>query len=522
MRHLDSFKELKVLYEAPLTQLLDIFPHWTEEDLVAALSDLKGDLEMPWAKSGKKPVKRDVSTEPFIRRNYRKNPPVERQVLNKEPIRPERPHDKQQASANTVEIVTRPSEANAAPEPATSNNVLENSKTTEAKCAANVKRYTSINSENAKTKAIDPKGVRHMQTKKDSVELCEGSLVHEEKLAHFVSSIVEEEAVHAAPIVQMPKTLSSRISSSIAVQQPVVVLPLKATVRPGLSVNFGAANQSSLGGQTQIVRTLDNSLNAMNHIASPETATPRYTSTSVEATLLSSPRNESSDVTGARRSQPIQRPVQSANRDNYMTPPPGLASEISPLETHFVSHGSSYTNAKAASPVNRYSQYPSGGSHYSHDDIADASYYSQGSRPHYQQSLTQSVPPATNFSRSMDFNKPSVENGRPAQPFGAPWNTYANPQGQHGNYYPNTHYSQHVYPEASAYHQQPHYSVPPANRYSNQPPNTLYNSTNPYGAGGFYGGVNDQNFGNQQAPRSGTQPASRQVFSGTFPQTKNL
>jgi hypothetical protein len=46
IRRLDSFKELKVRYEAPLTQLLDIFPHWTEEDLVAALSDLKGDLEM--------------------------------------------------------------------------------------------------------------------------------------------------------------------------------------------------------------------------------------------------------------------------------------------------------------------------------------------------------------------------------------------------------------------------------------------------------------------------------------------
>jgi hypothetical protein len=427
-----------------------------------------------------------------------------------------------------VEVVARPSEVNTAPKPITSESILEHPKTTEAKCAASVKRYTSINSENAKTKVIeskiiDSKVALPVQTKKENVELCEGSLVHEEKLAHFVSSIVEEEAsLHAAPIVQMPKTLSSRISSSIAVQQPVVVLPLKATVRPGLSVNFGATSQGSLGGQPQIVRTLDNSMNAMNHIVSPETASPRYTSTSVEATLLSSPRNESSDATVTRRSQPIQRPVQSANRDNYMTPPPGLASEVSPLETHFVSHGSSYTNAKAASPVNRYSQYPSNGSHYSHDDIADASYYSQGSRPHYQPSLTQSVPPASNFSRSMDFNKPSVENGRPAQPFGAPWNTYANPQGQHGNYYPNTHYSQHVYPETSAYHQQPHYSVPPANRYSNQPPNTLYNSTNPYGAGGFYGGVNDQNFGNQQAPRSGAQPTSRQVFSGTFPQTKNL
>lgn len=30
----------------PLAQLRDIFPHWTEDDLVAALRDLEGDLQL--------------------------------------------------------------------------------------------------------------------------------------------------------------------------------------------------------------------------------------------------------------------------------------------------------------------------------------------------------------------------------------------------------------------------------------------------------------------------------------------
>lgn len=382
----------------------------------------------------------------------------------------------------------------------------------------NIKRYTSIMSGSSRTNPVEKSRTEICESEapeheKDSDQLADTDAdVPESRMSQLVSSIIEDDNFEmkintVRPIVEMPKSLSSRISGA-AVQQPVVVLPLKATVRPGLSVNFGVNHLQQQQQPSQLQRPFDDVVTSVKQVS------PRYTSTSVEAALLSSPRVDQTAEAAAviRRGQVIQRPGQSLQRDAYMTPPPGLASE----NNSTLDMSTSYV--KGPGTAGRYNNF----ANYGHEESADSApgfpqYYGHNLRSPYQQHHgAPSISAGSSYSRSIEFsNKPTLEQSRPShQTFGAPWATYST---QHGNHYPNIHYSQH-YPDPSSYHaqtQQQNYGMPSGARYTPQSGPSYSNVHNGYTPTNFYGA-------NEASGRTAHSQGPRQTFPDAFAPSKNL
>lgn len=359
-----------------------------------------------------------------------------------------------------------------------------------------VRKYTSIGS---KTKASEDYGESRFvePTETTSVSIPHAKLEtgvssnpsEEEQLYRFVSSIVEEKIDPATPpIVQMPKSLSSKMSNGSVPKQPVVVLPLKATMRPGLSVNFGVS----------AVDTRESLVN-INSRPSGDQISPKYTSTSVEASILPPTHLEASEL--ARRGHLSQRG--NSSRESFVSPPPGLASDPS---SEYIVQGQYPTKQ-----TNRYPGHVSGTQYSSEEPIDQVTglhlYYAQPVRSPYNQSQ----------ARSIDFAKPSGDSTRHGQQVGASWSNYSNPQGASYYHHPNMHYSQHVYQDAPTYPQPP-YGLAPAPRFSSQAAGAY--ATNPYGAG-FYTSNLDHGF-NSPSARQGMPQASRQNFPTSFQSPKNL
>lgn len=166
------------------------------------------------------------------------------------------------------------------------------------------------------------------------------------------------------PIVQMPSSLSSRISTAHLVQ-PVVVLPLRATMRPGLSVNFGGSLQhprqqqqpigmqteqststASVGGYNQpayyAATVSDDSPRRLYDVSPTEAlkANPAIMSTvptapsasyrtmgietSIEGYVGEFTPGSTTASQQARKNQPIQRPSMPRDSFTVSSPPPGL------------------------------------------------------------------------------------------------------------------------------------------------------------------------------------------------------
>jgi hypothetical protein len=234
------------------------------------------------------------------------------------------------------------------------------------------------------------------------------------------------------------------------------------------------------------------------------------------------------DASAMRRNPPIQRPTLPLQRESYTTPPPGLSSEMAaPGAEAPASHGHPYGKS-AAIPSGRYTNFANA-PHMSPEEMGEAApgfpqYYGQGAArsPYSSQQHPSMASNANAYSRSMEIAKPVMEQGRQAQSFAAaPWSTYSVPQSQHSNYYPNSHYSQHIYPDAASYHvQQQPYGMPANGRYQHQSA-ASYSTQNAYMSSNFYVSSGEHSYGAASRP-SNPQQMSRQVFQNAFPQSKNI
>lgn len=183
-------------------------------------------------------------------------------------------------------------------------------------------------------------------------------------LSDSTPASVSRENPPSLPIVQMPSSLSSRINTAHLVQ-PVVVLPLRATMRPGLSVNFGGSLQhprqqqpvgiqteqntsvASVGGYSQPAyyaavvsddshprrlydvgptETLKANPALMGTVPAAPSASYRTMGieTSIEGYVGDFAPGSATASQQTRKNQPIQRPSMPRDSFTVSSPPPGL------------------------------------------------------------------------------------------------------------------------------------------------------------------------------------------------------
>ncbi len=395
----------------------------------------------------------------------------------------------------------------------------------------------------ASPKQVKVSTQQHMQS---SEEKARPSMAKVEEMAALCITSAEEapcmsvyskfaEMVKANHIVLMPLRLSSKVAPPVVVApSPVVVMPPKANMRPGLTVSFSG---STIVTQPTVGRLASPAeLEPVNHglfsdrkvhfgkDQNTTVAVGRYPSAS--AGIASPSQRSDSDLPSsptrapirrpAVNSQPIQRPAPGAysakeQSSPYTASPPGLSTiDQAPLvagvnvdndfgKNFNPSNGSRYNTFSYYSEEVETPSMPTGAS-------AQQPFYSMPLRPHYQYQQQQGQQPAQPYQRGTEIGKGSNEHhsshyqqhgvgGNPYQssrnsqqysqwPAYAGGASYSIPHvAQHphhtatnaGPYYPsNVHYAQHTYPEAPyAGHQQQQYQPHP---YHGQQHQHQYNS----------------------------------------------
>lgn len=592
-----------------LVQLVDIFPDWAEEDLSLVLADCGGDVELvisriseghvsQWSQSNTtaKKLQRkhggrgslsNVRQHPSSRPSPR-NVPSQSTRTESSKRQEEVDLGRRESASKTTPTALEPksTEINAVVNVAVDVPAVQDS--VPAPASANpettpknshskpIKRYTSIKNSKPASSSAAPQDVptEHSVSVEadlsssradDTRELCASEHQVDATMNKLVSAIIGEElppisTLEAPPVVQMPRKLSSRMPKTAFPIQPAVVLPINATVKSGISVNFGgkALTNPPLAPTSPFVEISPRYDSNSRSSESPMAGQTRYTSTSVETASIQPPRESNFTTSSptlvasslnpengvARRNLPIQRPSNYGHqRETYLNAPPGLVASGTEVQQ------ASEQSASFGKPLATQTTGPRfSGCNYHMEDANDsapgfAQFYSQssshtqhqplGSRNAYNGHMHQ-LNPASPYSRSVEsVPKQAAVSDRIHSSAAAPgthshWATaFALPQASSGNYYQDTHFAQHVYQDsiphlssvpvnsASPYvlhhqHSQPQYSHQNSNsRYTMMPQQQMYqDNQNFYSSGG-----SDHNFvTSQYSMRPLSHPGTRQNF----------
>lgn len=393
-------------------KLLEVFPNWSEEDLIMALSEVDGDLELtihritaghilPWSEQGKKTVKRGE----VMASNHNS---VAYDEHRREPMRaaPQRQHGKIVGEGNknrSSQVYHKKNSANQGIVHSTSPQLtstgfakhkdklkvnLENEgvnistpsitspyyssklswadqevesplpvlsiaeqkleisrpDTPQSLAALPFDGPFSTESKSCSSEYFnnEPRRIQYRTSRgslKKSVSLVESQENNEPSKSHETSSPPDlfqaPESFSPAPplpAVEIPKGLSSKLSNTF-LMQPVVVMPLRATVRPGLSVTFGVQHQMSSNiasspfnhsSSSPYSADCTSSRSFEDLIVETDRQDPPYRTMGVEATIDSLNNASSNEHCSSKRSLPIQRP--GSLRDAFLNSPPGLSS----------------------------------------------------------------------------------------------------------------------------------------------------------------------------------------------------
>lgn len=488
--------------DSTLSQLMDIFPDWSEEDLSLALAECAGDLELvitriseghvsQWSQSNATSKnKRNSAKEalPFTRNHLTRMPHTRssRSVPTKQndlvPIL--RPNVsgitsmalESEASVDHVHTgadIPVPNSQSAVLVVAGSgdSSSLEcNPKHTQTKPA---KRYTSIKTSlglptpSEGQQQVVELGAALSDKHNDKAPFSE---IHvETSMKKLVSAIIEDEPLPSLstpvlPVLQMPLKLSSRMPKAAIPVQPAVVLPIKAALKVGIPVSFG----EKLTKNTQfsdLSLQYDNGPKPVDSLTAKQT---RYTSTGVETASSQQPRESNhtapANISAAslaqenmmlRRNHPIHRlPNYSNQRESYLNAPPGLTpSETdATLASDFQSYGKRFQ-------VDEINDSAPGFSHYYSPSLLHSQHQTLNNRTPYNGQVNQ-MHTMSPYSRSMEsmVKQNSISDrlhsaSTTVQGTHSHWaNAFALPPPAPGNYYQDTHFSQHVYQDSVPTH----------------------------------------------------------------------